>query len=214
MTRSVGAAHVVAGPADLGALVLPRGFGKEPIDGFPAVRSPQLQRPGSVKVVDQGGEFGSFAVGNFVVAKAPQAPDAVSTEPGADNVMQQPRQRRAGHKQDLTGSRLRHGAAEHADPPFQPAGDARVAVHPGDVPLYPSMRWALVPPTAEPQQDLDSKDGQIVPATPRGRARHDAPLPAAPRTAASILKLGLDRNVQLPAMVLERERSALHAIQS
>ena len=115
--------------------------------------------------------------------------------------------------QDLGSRLLRHGATEHADPPFEPVGNARIAGRPGDLLLYPTMRRALDLPGAEPQQDLDPNEGQILPATPHAWTRHDASTPAALRAATAVF-VGLDRQVQLPAVVSECERDDLHAFQS
>ena len=209
----VGTAHVAAGPADLSALVLAQGLGKEPIDGFAAFSGRDPHHSGALEVVDQGGEFASLAVGDLVGSEAPEAPDAVPIAPGADDAVQQPRERRAGHVQDLGSRLLRHGAAEHADPPFEPVGDARIAGRPGDLLLYTTTRRAFDLPGAEPQQDLDPNEGQILPATPHARTRHDAAPPAALRAATAVL-VGLDRQVQLPAVVQELQVSDLHAFQS
>jgi len=101
----VDTAHVAAGAADLSALVVAQGLGKEPVDGFAAFSGPHPHHPGALEVVDQGREFARLAVGDLVGSDAPEASDAASVAPGGDAAVQQPRERRAGHVQDL-GSRL------------------------------------------------------------------------------------------------------------
>ena len=206
----VGAAHVATGPADLAPLVLAQGFGEEPVDGFAPLSGTDPDHASSLQIIDNRGEFAPLAVGDLVGPEAAQSPDGMSVAGAGNDSMQQVRDRRAGHVQDLGGGLLRHAATEHAQAPFEPVGDACVARGPGNLLLHSPVRRALDLPGAEPQHDLDPEDGQVLPAAARACARHDPSSTAALRAAAAVL-VGLDRKVQFPATILKRERGDLHA---
>lgn len=103
--------HVAAGPADMSALVLAQTSAKNRSIASRPSSGPDPHHSGALEVVDQSGEFTSLAVADLVSSDAPEAPDAVSIAPGGDDAVQQPGERRA----------------RHADPPFEPIGDKRVA---------------------------------------------------------------------------------------
>ena len=207
----VGAAHVATGPADLAPLVLAQGFGEEPVDCFAPLSGADPDHASALEIVDNRGEFAPLAVGDLVGPKAPQAPDGMPVPRTGNDPMQQVRDRRAGHVQDLGGGLLRHAATEHAQAPFEPVGDTCVACCPGNLLLDSPVRRALDLPGVEPHEDLDPKDRQVLPAAPCSCARDDPSSTAALRAPAAVL-VGLDRQVQLPATILERERGDLHAL--
>ena len=208
---AVGSVHVATGPADLAPLVLTQGFGEEPVDGSAPLSGTDPYHASSLQIIDNRGKFALLSVGDLVGPEAPQSPDGMSVAGVGNDSMQQVRDDRAGHVQNLGGGLLRHAATEHAQAPFEPVGDACVSRGPGNLLLHSPVRRALDLPGAEPQHDLDPQHRQILPNAARACARDDPSSTAALRAAAAVL-VGLDRHVQLSATILKRERGDLHAL--
>lgn len=149
----VGAVHVAPGRA--GSITLERTqiLNNEPIDSFAAYSKPHPHHLTALAFVDQGGEFSPLAAGSLACSGAPEAPDVMSIAPDGDAAVQQSRERQARHVQKLPSRLLRHShdAAEHADLPFEPAGDVRIASRRADLLLCPTMRRALDLSSAQPQ---------------------------------------------------------------
>lgn len=209
----VGAAHVATGPLDAPLLPRAQTLAEEPIDRLAALAPADPQHLGTVQVIDQCGEFAALTERDFIHAERVHAPDLMAIADPVDNPVQQIRERRGGHLQDLGSSLLGHYLAQHADAPLQAIGNTRIRRRPGNLLLNAAMGGTVNLLGGVPKQNLHAHQGQILPATQVRRLAHD-PAPAPTLRATATVFVGLDCQVQFCVASSELKLGDPHAFQA
>ena len=208
----VGAAHIATGPQNARFLPLAQALIEEPVNALSALALSDPQDPGAVQIIDQGGELAALAEGDLVDAQGGYTADFMAVSYPVDDPVQQVRECRGRHTQDLGGGLLGHDLAQGTEAPLQAVADARIGIRPGDGLLHPCVGGAEDLLGGVPEQHLQAHEGEILPATRRGGLPHHPPPPPTVRAAAAVL-VRLDRQVQLFVTVLEVKAGDLHAFQ-
>ncbi|RLJ22824.1 hypothetical protein DJ030_00140 [bacterium endosymbiont of Escarpia laminata] len=130
-----------------------------------------------------------------------------------DNTVQQIRQRRGGHLQDLGGSLLGHDLAQGTDAPLQTVGDTRIGQCPWDRFLHLPVRRALNLLRRIPEQDFHAHESEILPSAKLCCMAHDPAAPSTFRATAAVL-VWLNRQVHLLVTFLEPKAGDFHASQA
>ncbi len=209
----IGTDHVATDPADLVPLVPDDGFAEEPVDYRAILSRADPHHVYLLKIINGRSELAHLALGNLIPPDVPQAQDSMSVARADIDPMQQVRHRRAGPVRDRGGFRVRHVATEHAAVPFAPVGNPCMKCRPGNLLRNSPVYLGLEFPGADLQRDIDSNEGQNLLGVVRARVECDRSMTVALRKAVAAF-IRREGKVQISAVVLERERSELHAVQS
>ena len=129
----VGAAHIATGPQNARFLPLAQALIEEPVNALSALALADPQDPGAVQIIDQGGELAALAEGDLVDAQGGYTADFMAVSYPVDDPVQQVRECRGRHTQDLGGGLLGHDLAQGTEAPLQAVADARIGIRQGMV---------------------------------------------------------------------------------
>lgn len=209
----VGATHVATGPQNARFLPLAQAFVEEAINGLAALSPAYPKDMRTIKVINEGGKLATLAEGDLINAEGDQTTDFMPFAHTCNDPVQQVRQRRGWHFQDLGSCFLSHDLAQGTDAPLQPVGYPRIGRCPWDRLLRPPVGRALNLLGCIPEQDLHAHESEILPSAKLGRMTHN---PATSPTfwAAAAVLIWLDRQMQLLVTIFEPNTGDFHALQA
>ena len=209
----IGVAHIATGPTDAFSLFVAERVLKEAIDRLPAFTFAHPQDAGAIQVVDDRGELPAFAVRDLIDPHGGQAAYSVPVARPVDDPVQQVRQRRARHLENLGGGLLRHDLTQRTDAIFEPIRDPGVGRCPGDLFLDPAMRRTLDLLGGVVEDDSNPQDRCVFPSAHFAARLDDAPASLAVRAPTSVL-VWFDREMQLLVAIPEFKVGNLQRLQA